>query len=234
MLYVFMDEKDEKLGHAHRFLSCCTGFLKNDWHSCSERIRGIGSLSKHKRLEQISRVLDDYNGFAVLTYADVPNELVQSGGIDRTLDVARMSRTNNIWSQCFVFSSLPVLAMFHRTGVSFSEIDVHYDEKTITMDHREAIKKTFKEEVSSIVNEKIRRHGLNTGKQVAINNVYEVGGFRNLMEATDSQLGVSISHHICTQSRRLIPDFDSPHLKLSKATDAVLLTLNQFSNPTNR
>lgn len=53
-------------------------------------------------LERITAMLEALDAWAIVARADLDEELFRTGEIDGTDDIPSMSRSDNIWSQCFV------------------------------------------------------------------------------------------------------------------------------------
>jgi len=230
VLYAFMDEKTEDIPQGRRFITSCIGFVGRKWMQGISEMRRIARLPKRERLDRISGFLALHKGFGALVHADLSNPLIARGRNDVTADIRRMSRKDNVWSICLLYSLVPVVSRLHRRRTVFSEIEVYHDRKSLTVDHRAAIERTFRGYFSRAATEMVQAHGLNKGRPVRVTKVMEVAVADKVAEADTFQLGATLPHHVCAQSDRLIGATGTLGLKVQNVTARVESTLRPWES----
>ena len=101
-------------------------------------------------VDQINSMLETLDAWAVVGRADLDEKLFRAGEIDGTDDVSSMARTDNIWSQCFVFTVAALIAKSVREGKDVEGMDIHYDPKSLKVEHSSAIEATLRNQLVGI------------------------------------------------------------------------------------
>ena len=74
------------------------------------------------------------DAWAVVTTTALGSDLYRPGEIDATSDVPSMSRTDNVWSVCAIFTLAAVMARSVAHRRTLETVDVHYDSKDLKTD----------------------------------------------------------------------------------------------------
>lgn len=82
-------------------------------------------------LEGITAMLETLDAWAIVAQADLDEKLFRTGEIDGTDDIPSMSRTDNIWSQCFIFAVGNLIANAVYVGEDVGTVDIHFDPKSL-------------------------------------------------------------------------------------------------------
>src|SRR5215813_8746813 len=77
-------------------------------------------------LDGINSMLEFLDTWAVVGWAELDESLFRSGEIDGTDDIPSMARTDNVWSQCFVFVVANLIAKMVYEGKDLETVDIHF------------------------------------------------------------------------------------------------------------
>ncbi len=86
-------------------------------------------------LDGINSMLESLDEWAVVACADLEEKLFRAGEVDSTDDILSMARTDNIWSQCFIFVVGSLIAKLVHEGKDLGTVDIHFDPKSLKRDH---------------------------------------------------------------------------------------------------
>ncbi|MBI3292028.1 MAG: hypothetical protein HYZ73_04375 [Elusimicrobia bacterium] len=123
------------MSEAVRIIGCCVALPKNS------RIANLKEIHGKRRFEVAVNILEHSQGIANVCYADVPRAICISGKRDGTIDIPRMSRTDNLWSQVFMFTvtaTSATLCLCKNAGGY--EVALFLDPKSLTPVHWDRIR----------------------------------------------------------------------------------------------
>jgi len=95
-------------------------------------------------LDGINSMLESIDAWAVVAWADLDERLFRTGETDGTDDIPSMARTDNVWSQCFIFvvGNLVAKVVYERKGLG--TVDIHFDPKSLKLAHAGAVGATLR------------------------------------------------------------------------------------------
>jgi hypothetical protein len=185
----------------------------------------LQDLSKTPVLNSINEMLENLDAYAVVSTASLDSTLFRSGEDDGTDDIARMSRTDNIWTTCSTFLVNTLLAEFFGRNKDLATIDIHHDPKTLTINHNEVRCNTLRGSVVRHAKEAARNKKL--FEKLNIRRIESVAKPLDYRNADKFQIGVWVSDKLCSsdgavKSRRFsrIRSFDM--------SEEVRRTIQQF------
>jgi len=76
--------------------------------------------------------------------ADLDERLLRTGESDGTDDIPSMARTDNVWSQCFIFVVGNLIAKVVYEGKDLGTVDIHFDPKSLKLAHAGAVGATLR------------------------------------------------------------------------------------------
>ena len=95
-------------------------------------------------LHGINSMLESLDAWAVVAWADLDEKLFRTGETDGTDDIPSMARTDNIWSQCFIFVVGNLIAKVVHEGNDLGTVDIHFDPKSLKLAHAGAVSATLR------------------------------------------------------------------------------------------
>ena len=226
MFYAFIDERFEESTTHSRFIVACSFFHQNRWDAQYQKAVSINQTNPKQRIQAIAQVLQNSGGFAVLTYVDVPAPLAQAGEIDGTDDIPSMARRDNLWSQLVLSAVAAAVACLHRAPLTKLEIDVLYDPKSLTPEHRLAFEKTLRATLPQIVEDMIEVLG--STAPVYFHRVEGVPKRKPGEKSNAFQEGINVSHHLCAQSKHLIAGGGEARVVIRNHTDVIISMISEF------
>ena len=206
-MLVFADERYKAADSYTTIVMGCCIFLRRHWLNRSQKAAKVGQVKSKRQLEAIEDVLETIHGVAVVTHANVSRLHYVPGEIDTTPDIMAMSRTDNIWSQMMAFSICAGVAWLHRSGMPLGVVDMYYDRKDLTTDHRAAfeamIRKNIPQTARDAATEYPERFSVKADHLMfgAIKQISKPGVGT---QPSPYQQGTMLAHHVCSQSEKVI------------------------------
>jgi hypothetical protein len=196
MHYLFFDESYPRKSHGKIILA---GWAVEQDRLNRRRV-GLKELSKTPVLNSINEMLEDLGALAVVATAALDSALFRSGAEDGTDDVARMSRTDNIWTTCSTLLVNTLLAEFFSRGKDLATIDIYHDPKSLTSDHEEARRKALRGLVVRHAKEASVARGNMLFKKLNIRRIESVAKPLGYLNADKFQVGIWVSDKLCSSA----------------------------------
>jgi len=95
-------------------------------------------------LDGINSMLESIDAWAVVAWADLDERLFRTGETDGTDDIPSMARTDNVWSQCFIFVVGNLVAKVVYERKDLGTVDIHFDPKSLKLAHAGAVSATLR------------------------------------------------------------------------------------------
>ena len=207
MIVTFIDERWEPLPEGKRLIVSCCVFRRDRWDTINATSTTVGSVSGKRRLAEIQRVLEEGEGFGVVTHADIPNTLMPPGEIDGTLDVPAMSRMDNLWSTTVSVAVVTAMAYIQGSAGTLDAVELFYDPKDLTAAHRAGFESVLSTTLPEIAEEVVVQFGASHG--ITANNlrflcIQQVPKRRTDDDPSPAQRGTNLAHHLCAQSKAIL------------------------------
>jgi len=151
-------------------------------------------------LNSIDGMLEDLDAWAIVTRASLDPALFRSGEIDGTDDVARMSRTDNVWATCSTFLVTALLSGFYKRGEDLATADIYHDPKSLTPAHDEARCKVLRGLVVRDAKQFSNRQNNRLFKKLNIRRIEAVAKPASFQDADKFQIGVWVSDPLCSSA----------------------------------
>jgi hypothetical protein len=226
MFYVFIDERFEESTTHTRFIVACSFFRQSRWDAQYQKAGSFDETHPKHRIQAMAQLLQNSGGFAVLTYADVPALLAQAGELDGTDDIPSMMRRDNVWSQLVLSAVAAAVACLHGAPLPKLEIDLFYDPKSLTPEHRLAFEKTLRATLPQFVEDVIGVLGRTA--PVYFRRIEGVPKRKPREKANAFQEGINVSHHLCAQNKHLIAGGGKARVVIRNHTDVILSMISKF------
>ncbi len=226
---VFLDERVAGGDTSrHRLIVGCFVVGASRWKALHDAARRVGQVRGTRRLDEIGKLLAHLEGFGLLTYGDLPAELVPAGEIDGTNDIPTMARSDNVWSHAVLAAGAAVLASLPGFRVDAAALDFHYDPKSLTAPHRYAIERALRETLPEIAREAPQRPERPT-PYFTVGRVEQVPKPAPGIAPDSLQLGTNIAHHLCSQADALIRGRVIPRVLVCDHTQARVTMVSKFT-----
>ncbi|OGR56338.1 MAG: hypothetical protein A3I11_01255 [Elusimicrobia bacterium RIFCSPLOWO2_02_FULL_39_32] len=223
-IYIFLDERIEKTTRGERLLILSFSVLKNNWSSLCNQTSHIVSVGLDKRLEEIQVLLEKVKGLAIITYGDIPREILPKREIDGTNDIPRMSRRDHIWANAIIFNLAYTFGLLSNKASSFLEqIEIYHDPKNLTIPLRTALQNFIHDKLANFPKQKGFQN------KFYVSKISEVSKASNFQSADLLQLGTSIADHLGHQAQNLILTSTLPsRIKVLNQSNDILKSLKNF------
>lgn len=225
---MFLDERVEKGDRGLRLILACIVSEQSRWSQGYKLAQSIFGLRPKRRLKAIHEFLEQLSGFAVVTYANVPPDVMTGGEINGTSDISAMSRSDNLWSQVFLAAVTAALAYIRKSSVKEAEIDVFYDPKSLTSEHKRAMRRILEETLPCIACEDLNTHATDPDFRFRFKRFDEIPKRFSGLPQDVLQIGTTLAHHLCVQSRNLIAEGQHPRLIMRNITNVIMEMISEF------
>lgn len=223
-LVAFVDERLEYPPGLTRIIAGCCVFARKRWMAFHQKAASVGGVGSRRRLPAIHDFLNTMGGIAVLVFADIPSDLCARGETDRTDDIPRMARTDNLWAQVVLSVVTSAVARIHSSGVPLGSIDLYFDRKDLKAAHRIQFENIIRQTIPEISMQSAVEY-----PQIFTPSPYE---FRfDTIEAINKpdcwsafnafQQGTHLAHHLCSQAGTIIHDGSAGRILVRNHTDVV-------------
>jgi hypothetical protein len=162
--------------------------------------RRLQELSRTPVLSSIDRMLEDLQAWAVVTRANLDPALFRLGDTDGTDDVARMSRTDNVWATCSTFLVSTLISGFYARREDLATVDVYHDPKSLKSAHDEARRQILRGLVVQNAKEFSAAGNSKLFKKLNIRRIESVAKPLDSLSADKFQIGVWVSDRLCSSA----------------------------------
>lgn len=169
--YLFVDEAYQSASAFRRIVM--SGWLVEET-AFQSRFDSQKDLYRTPVLESINLVLEQVDGLALIATATLDLNVARPGERDSTDDITGMSRTDNIWSQCLIFTVAMLIKEMMRAKRDVSLIDLFHDPKSLKMDHSDAITRTLRGFVVDLAKQFTYERNIGLFRKLEIRNIVPV------------------------------------------------------------
>lgn len=203
----FLDERYEEFCKKLRIIFGCCLFGADRWMALNDKVATISRVRRRKRLNAIYDILNNIGGIAVLGFADVSSKLLPKGEIDATNDIPRMSRRDNMWGMVMLCAIYKAIALLQHNGISMKCVDLYYDQKSLSVEHRTQLANLVRSELPKAAKEAADYDPAGfkgDPKEMRFRHIREIQKPHSYRTSDPFQNGTAISHHLCSQSKAII------------------------------
>ncbi len=176
----------------------------------------------------INSMLETCDAWAVRGTASLDPALFRSGEIDGTDDVTAMHRTDNIWSQCFIFLVATLIKELIRRNHEVGTVDIYHGPKSLKPDHAKALQKTL----CQLIIPEAKRYDSERGSRLLENlNLRDIKpvGKAPVGQAPDKfQVGTWVADKLCSCSHKTIQTGCFSRIISWDMSDVIRKTIRQF------
>jgi hypothetical protein len=155
-------------------------------------------------LEGITAMLEALDAWAIVARADLDEKPFRTGEVDGTDDIPSMSRSDNIWSQCFIFAVGNLIANAVYVGEDVGTVDIHFDPKSLKANHAAAIAATLRNLLVRMAKRYASQFAQRSGarlqllKKLSIRRIEPVNKAPHDRQLDKFQTGTWIAHKLCS------------------------------------
>ncbi|MFA5905985.1 MAG: hypothetical protein WC836_18785 [Desulfobacula sp.] len=218
MINIYFDERIEESYVSVRFIISSFLLSESKIENLRNDFRKIMGAKRKRKVEALTAFIEDWQSMAVITYADIPQNLAKAGEIDGTKDIPKMKRRDNIWAQCVLYNLAKMLGKIGRSGAPMDNINIFFDPKSLP----QFLNDVFQNYILTRI-PKILRPSIIYFKQLEF-----VQKSRDISNATQEQIGISISDHLMKSFSELIEDENLNRIFVENQTADVIEGLKPF------
>jgi hypothetical protein len=187
----------------------------------------VSSLFKPPVWERIESMLHSLDAWGVVTTVALESDVYRFGETDATSDVPEMTRADNIWSQCAIFTVGALLRLLFGVGQEVRTVDVHFDPKDLKAKHLSGIERTLRELMPKVAREYAAERNSSLLKKLQIRRFQPVPK-RTHRDCRDKfQIGTWVADKLCSNASRMGRGLQSRIVKLDMS-DVVRRTVQQW------
>jgi len=228
MLYVFCDEDISRKNSEFLYLYSAVVFYQKRFNN--------SGFSKIKRLTKggpsllkpINETLKATEGFALLSHAQVPESLLPQGAVWKTNDISGMSPKDFVWSVSMILTIAYLIQMLLERKWKFKTVDVFYDPKSLSQEHKIAVEKVLQDRLKQHVKrflQSTNHHG-----RVKVRRVKAVKKSKPKTTPDKFQLGTWLADRIVRRYNKIVNMKRRNLIETKDITQDVIDTLNDFLN----
>ncbi|HZP63184.1 MAG TPA: hypothetical protein VFB28_07195 [Terriglobales bacterium] len=195
MHYIFVDEAYSRTGSRTKIALASWAVEQVAW---TRRVERLAELYKAPVLQSIATMFDRLDVRASICTSDLANTLYRSGEIDGTDDIARMARTDNIWSQCVIYGVGGVIRDLVQAGREIGTVDLYFDPKSLKPEHLEAIKSTLRKLLVQVVKGYANTLDSKLLKKLSIRRIESAEKATSGQTRNKFQAGTWVADKLCT------------------------------------
>ena len=139
-----------------------------------------------------------------------------------------MSRMDNLWSQSVLCTVTAALACLRGASVTAAKIDLFYDPKSLTLNHRNACHETLRATLPDIAREDPETHEFLPIPTFHFGRIEQIPKCGGGARAGALQTGITLAHHLCCECKSLIRGAAPQRIVVRDHTNAVLSMISKF------
>jgi len=226
IIWIFIDETYDSIKGQKRFIVTASAFFSSNWKKLHGRTQQIRNQRKRRWTEDLIKLLDEAKGFAVTNYADIPAELLPPGKRDSFGDMKKISREDNIWSQCVAYSVVLVMARLLRYAADFGNGQIFYHQKSLKRDHRKGLGLMIIEKISKLISDRKVVLGYKRAPKITV--FEEVCDPKNEDSPSPLQNGIWVPHQLCREFRKFGPPTKNPRIEVHDISVSIKETFDRM------
>jgi hypothetical protein len=179
-------------------------------------------------LARIEGMLESLDARAVVGIATLDAGTFRPGEFDGTDDVPRMARTDNVWSQCAVFTIGALIRYMFGVRQEVGTVDIHFDPKSLTPGHRGAIERTLRGLLKSEARRYAAERNSSLLRKFNIRRFEAVSKSRAGETRNKFQAGTWVADKLCSNAANIEQAKRGQRIRIHDMSDVVRRTIRQF------
>ncbi len=151
-----------------------------------QAFREVMQVRRRRRLVKLVTFIEKWQSTAIITNANIPQDIAIPGEVDATLDIPKMKRRDNIWAQCVLYNLAKMCARLSGRNVPMGNVSVFFDPKDLPGLLNNAVQNYILTKIPQIDREVSSKYG----KKSNINFIQTsfIEKTRNILNATQEQI----------------------------------------------
>ena len=207
--YLFLDEAYQAKDDQRRIVM--SGWLVEEI-SFRSKFDSKRSLYRTPILDSINSALEEVDGTALVASANLQSNLARTGERDSTDDITSMSRGDNIWSQCLIFTVASLIRKMISRRCDVGAIDVFHDPKSLKLDHTDAIHRTLRGPVITLAKQFTSERKIELLKHLELRHISPVAkahgnppdAFQKAIWIADRLCSLALNGNLSKEARRIV------------------------------
>ena len=227
MINIYLDERIEE--HAEKTTFIISSFVLGTANidDLRETFKKVAQVRKSRRAYELIYFIEKWESLAIITYANIPQDLAKAGEIDATLDIPRMKRRDNIWAQCVLYNLAKICARL-SSKVPMDNVRVLFDPKDLPSLLDNAVRNYILTRIPQIAKEVMASSKYDKSSNLNFKQVSFIEKSKSISNATQEQIGISISHHLMVSFSQLINFANLQRISVEDQTSDVIDGLRPF------
>lgn len=179
-------------------------------------------------LERIEFMFEALDARAIIGIATLDAGAFRPRDFDGTADVPRMARTDNVWSQCAVFTIGALIRYMFGVHQEIGTVDIHFDPKSLTPGHRSAIERTL----HGLLKSEARRYAAERNSRLLrkfnIRRFEAVSKHKGGEPSDKFQIGTWVADKLCSSAANVEQTRTGQRIRIHDMSDVVRRTIQQF------
>jgi hypothetical protein len=138
----------------------------------------------------------DNGSIALISHAVVQARFLLPGAKIKIVGIGEVARNDLVWSICMIFTIAKLDLRLLARSWAFKTIDIFYDSKSLTPQHRDSIEQYLRNNLTQRLNQSAAMHDKNFGGKIKVRRVKAVGKPRPGSPPDKFQLGVWLADRI--------------------------------------
>jgi len=226
MINIYLDERIEEGPDKVKFIVSSFVLSASNIVALRQAFKEVMQVRKRRRLEKLIILIEKWQSIAIITYANIPQDMARAGEVDATLDISKMNRRDNIWAQCVLYNLAKMCAKLSSNSVSLDNVSVFFDPKDLPNLLNNAVQNYILTRIPQIDKEVSSKYGRSSN--INFFKLSYIEKTQNISNATQEQIGISISHHLMTLFNQVINFPDLKRIVVEDQTSDVIDGIKPF------
>ena len=198
---IYLDERIEEAPDKVTFIVSSFVLGSSNIEALRLSFREVMQIRKSRRVEKLITFIDTWQSTAIITYANIPQDMARAGQVDATLDIPKMKRRDNIWAQCVLYNLAKMFARLSGRNVPLSNMSVYFDPKDLPSLLDNAVQNYILDRIPQIDKEVSSKYGKKSNLNITQSSFIEKT--KDISVASQEQIGISISHYLMASFSQL-------------------------------
>lgn len=190
------------------FVTSCVEFPQRNFNLSVNEARKIKSPGRKPRLHRITHFIEKTNGHALVAYANIEKSLIPPGKKDDAT-LPGVTRYNTLWGAVMTYAAAEMIASLVRNRIPFTTVDIFYDDKSLTEEHREAIGDVIRKNVRKLTRTYISHHTGILNPKPRFRKIQPVSKTPSTSQEGKYQIGTWLADRLCHYYDEIVSIGDS-------------------------
>jgi hypothetical protein len=228
MINIYLDERIEENPDKVTFIISSFVLGAANIAALRQAFKEVMQVRKRRRLEKLVTFIERWQSTAIITYANIPQDIARPGEVDATLDIQKMNRRDNIWAQCVLYNLAKMCARLSGRNVPMGNVSVFFDPKDLPSLLNNAVRNYILTKIPKIAKEVMASSKYDKLSNLNFTQVSFIEKSKSISNATQEQIGISISHHLMASFSQLRNFANLQRISVEDQTSDVIDGLKPF------